>query len=165
MKRILYVVAASAIVSVAAGVLFSLAQRGEENPNSLNISVVGAGAFGVGLSVLLYRSELFRDSRLSLRHARTLPSDSPHALDFSRAVVGVGEPGSAFSFVSFWKVEDGTIAAVYLRPYWPYFPLKTDEGWESVSEALSNGIGTQVRLLAQGDYADALCEKRFSATP
>ncbi len=165
MRKTMSTALVSLLLAAIAGTLFSLVTLAADNENWFLVAALGALVFGSVTAIIVSKSSFFSTAPLSLGRARTHPSGASDSLDFERAVIGVGTPNAPFSFASFWRREDGTIVAMYLRPRWPYLPLRIDEGWETMEDALSGGLGPEVRLLKQGEFTDALREKRFAFKP
>lgn len=161
MKKLLIVLGLSILVTSGAGVLFALQLLGVEEPKRWILTVAGSLFVGVGSAALIVRSPWLAQVEITPRRARERRPGLMSAPDFGRAIVGVGDHDAPFSLVAYWLVEDGTIAALYLRPNWPYFPLLIEEGSSSITEALSTELGRGVRLLEQGEFADAIEIKYF----
>lgn len=161
--RVLTIAIAVSIPVLGIGLAYPTFAR--QDPQTFVFIANGFLVLGLALAWFALRSRWPFSPPLSLHEARKNRAQVEQAIDFTRAVVGVGPEGAPYSFASFWMLSDKTIIVMYLRPRWPYLPLLIDEGWQSLDEALSTQFGQTVRLLAQGDYADSLQAKYFRLTP
>lgn len=133
---------------------------------ALFILIASGWVFGVGLAVIIgfsvADSGLFR---VSLSRSRRAPRALPSEVRFDSSVIGVGVADAPFSYVQFWQLGRSRVIAMYLRPRWPHLPLRIDEDYVSLEDALTSEFGRRVLLLRQGQYSEAVAQRHFRVTP